>query len=110
MEENNDKGASETDTIIAAMEQVKARGLTKEQIMLLFDGQSEVSTREALLVSHIQFLENKAEFMLGALEEIAAFVKGPVGEMAEKVLEVVSPGRNPKGADKNENEENGKQS
>ena len=85
--------------IYTLMDQIKVRGLTSEQILLLFNGESEVSTREALLVSHIQFLETRLEFMFTAIEEIASLTSGAGSEIAKKVLDTLAPSREIKGAE-----------
>lgn len=86
---NQDK----TEFINKAINHVKFHGLTEEQIEALFKDEASVSTREALLISHIQFLENRMYGMLSVLEEIAALENNSAGQLAQITLEKLSPTR-----------------
>lgn len=77
-----------------AIQQVKVKGLTDEQIQMMFDGETEITTREALLVSHIQFLETRNLFACEILEEIASMNGLGANHVAQAALEQLAPVRN----------------
>lgn len=82
-----------THLINQALDHVKVNGLTEEQIATLFQSETQISTREALLVSHVQFLETKLFAALSILEEIAALENNAAGSLARTALESLTPGR-----------------
>lgn len=72
--------------IEAAMNQVRAVGLSEEHLAALFQGSEDISTREALMIAHIQHLEAKV-FALGSIMEEIAAMKGGAGLVAQSALE-----------------------
>lgn len=74
------------EAIALAMTQIRESGLSKGQIDALFSGEQSITTREALLIAHVQYLEHKAETLSLIVEEIAS-MGGGRGAMAQTVLE-----------------------
>lgn len=84
---------SPSDAIEMAMSQVRARGLSDKHMSALFEGDSQISTREALLIAHIQHLEAKAFALASIMDEIAA-MGGDAGVVAQAALEQIAVPRN----------------
>lgn len=60
------------EAIEMAMNDVRARGLSEDHMNALFEGESQISPREALMIAHIQHLEAKVYALSSVMDEIAS--------------------------------------
>ena len=81
------------DSVEKAIIEVRKVGLSDEQIKMLFDGDKSISTREALLISHVQHLEGKLIALTDMLEEMATVNNMNASTIAKITLDKIAPVR-----------------
>lgn len=84
------KDKKEEEAIVIAMGEIRARGLSDEQMNSLFDGDSSISAREAFLIAQIQHLEAKVFALSSIMEEIATMKKMDASIVAQAALEKIA--------------------
>lgn len=88
---------SADEAIDKALVEVRKSGLSDEHIKMLFEGDKAITTREALLVAHIQHMEGKLIALTDMLEEMATVNNMKASAIAKITLDKIAPTRPIKG-------------